>query len=299
MKISNVNLLSKVKAIRTLWGLDLDFSNLNSVQSEIKEIKNQGFSGVEIATGFFNEKYRSDFLKILNEYDLKVVTQIHTNGYPIKSNDLNVHLEDFKFKLEKSMDWNPVLINSHSGTDFWNFEKNIEFFAKANEISEEFFYKNLKQSQNLSICHETHRQRILFNHFNSFEIFKKVPNVKINLDLSHWIVTSERLLSKDTDYFWDELKKYLIENTCMIHARVSSLNNIQVFDPVYCPEYETYFYSIWRDIIKQSKKDTIYIDYEYGPEPYLIKNPLTDKPFTDIKTLVMDQKFRFESFLDI
>jgi hypothetical protein len=61
--------------------------------------------------------------------------------------------------------------------------------------------------------------------------------LKITLDLSHWIVTSERLLDQESDYYWNELESLLIKNTGMIHARISTVNSIQVVDPEYFREY--------------------------------------------------------------
>ena len=287
------NLSSKIRNIKTLWGVNLDFENLSNLRNQMATIK-KSFDGVEIATGFFDEKYKKDFMKILLELDLSVVTQIHTNGYPIKSKDLKVHLDDLKAKLEHSITWNPVLINSHSGTDYWPLEKNIEFFLEANNISEQFLDKS-----KIELFHETHRQRVLFSPFRSFEIMQKVANIKLTLDLSHWIISSERLLCEESDYYWKDLETYLIKNTGLIHARISTTNNIQVVDPEFYKEYEVYFYYFWKKIIENSSRDIIYVDYEYGPDPYLFINPKDNKPIKDITDLVNEQRFKFEKFLKV
>jgi len=148
MKFVTKNFSTKIKNIRTLWGLDLEFQNKSYLREQMLKIK-ENFDGVEIAIGFFDKKYKKDFLKLLNELDLSVVTQIHTNGYPIKSNDLTIHLDDFKAKVEDSLTWNPVLINSHSGTDYWSLKKNIEFFMQANDISDKLLGKN-----KIDLCQE-------------------------------------------------------------------------------------------------------------------------------------------------
>ncbi len=291
MKSKSKNLFSKIKNIRTLWGIELDFQNTKNLNQQIEAIK-ANFDGVEIATGFFDEKYKLDFIKMLKEFDLKIITQIHTNGYPVKSNNINVHLDDFKYKLENSLTWDPVLINSHSGTDYWTLEENIEFFNKANEISE-----NSLKSSNIELFHETHRQRILFNPFTSYQIINKIPNLKLNLDLSHWIVTSERLLNEENDFYWNSLEKILIDNTGLIHARIGTINSIQVVDPIYYKEYEDYYFNIWKKIIENSKRDIIYVDYEYGPYPYLFINPLNNKPIKDLNQVIIEQRKKFEDYM--
>ncbi len=287
------NLSSKIRNIKTLWGVDLDFSNQSNLKKQMAAIK-ESFDGVEIAIGFFDDKYKKDFMKILSELNLSVVTQIHSNGYPIQSNDSKVHLDDLKAKIEQSLTWNPLLINSHSGTDYWTLEKNIEFFLSANEASECLLAKN-----KIELCHETHRQRVLFSPFRSLEILRKVPNIKLTLDLSHWILVSERLLIEETDFYWRELEDYLILNTGLIHARISTTNCIQVVDPNFYRVYESYFYAIWRKVIERSPREVIYVDYEYGPDPYLFVNPKNDKPFKDLAEIVKEQRVKFENFLKI
>ena len=292
MNFPQKNLLSKIKTIKTIWGVNLNFLDKTNLKSQMTEIKNS-FDGIEIATGFFDTKHKDDFLKICKDLNLSIVTQIHTNGYHIKSNDIKVHLDDFKSKLEDSLTWDPVLINSHSGTDYWDKQKNLEFFEKSQEIS-----KNILNDK-VEVCHETHRQRILFNPFSSYQVLKSVPNLSITLDLSHWIVTSERLLNEESDYYWNNLESNLIMNTGMIHARIGTINNIQVVDPEYFKEYEKYYFGIWKKIIENSKKNVIYIDYEYGPEPYLFNNPETGRPFKELPQIINEQKKKFDHYLSI
>lgn len=287
------NLASKIRHIKTLWGVDLKFNNLSYLEKQMVQIK-ESFDGVEIATGFFDETYKKDFLKILSNLNLQIITQIHTNGYPIKSNDPKVHLDDLKAKIDQALSWNPVLINSHSGTDYWPLEKNIDFFLEANEASE-YLLSNSK----IELCHETHRQRVLFSPFRSLEILRKVPNIKLTLDLSHWLVVSERLLNEETDFYWKELEQYLVKNTGLIHARVSTTNNIQVIDPVFFTEFESYFYSVWKKVVENSPREVVYVDYEYGPEPYLFVDPEKNKPFKDLDVIVKEQRFKFEKYLKI
>jgi len=290
MNNAGKKLLSKTKSIRTLWGLDLNFKDTKVLFQQLKSIK-QTFDGIEVATGFFDPNHKSEFIKICKDLNLSIITQIHTNGYPIKSADMDVHLEDFKSKLEDSLTWDPILINSHSGTDYWRLEKNIEFFKNADEITNKIIKSKIE------VCHETHRQRILFNPFVTFEILKIVPNIKLTLDLSHWILTSERLLSEDSEFYWKELQNIFIKNTGLIHGRIGTVNSIQVVDPEYFDNYEKYFYSIWKNIIEHSNRKEIYIDYEYGPEPYLFVNPITGTPFKNLGDVINEQKIKFEKYL--
>ena len=74
------------------------------------------------------------------------------------------------------------LINSHSGCDSWNIDEARTFLRGALAIEEEV---------GVPIVHETHRRRLFWNPFNFRDILKGQPDlidVKINLDVSHWVV---------------------------------------------------------------------------------------------------------------
>ena len=79
------------------------------------------------------------------------------------------------------------MVNSHSGKDSFDKETAVTFFNKCLQIEAGFPFP---------IVHETHRQRIFFNPWITQSIMDEVPGLKINLDLSHFIVVSERLFDE-------------------------------------------------------------------------------------------------------
>lgn len=267
---------------RTLWGVDLNFSNFVEIKSKLLNFKTQGFEGLEIATGFFDNKYKLDFLKLIKELDFKVVTQIHTMGYPITNTKVCDHFDDFKKKIEDSLSWNPSVINSHTGRDDWTSEDNLELFRKISD------YENSIKNKFSNISHETHRQRCLFNPRNSYEIMKNFPNIKYTCDLSHWSVVNSRLCNESTDPNWLEIIDILCKKTLLIHARVSSTEQIQVADPFSHENKENikYYESLWKKIYENSEFQTIHIDPEYGPFPYAILNPVNNMYFVDVDEIV-------------
>jgi hypothetical protein len=275
---------------RTLWGVNLDFKNLVSIKEQLLKFKKQGFNGVELATGFFDYQYKKDFMKILKELDLKVVTQIHTMGYPIINKNVKDHFEDFQKKVEDSLTWEPVLINSHSGRDDWEETEFLEFFNKISEFEKKLAYK--------SISHETHRQRVLFNPQNSYKIMKNC-DIKFTADLSHWVLVCSRLLEEKTDKHWSDILEILSKRTLMIHARVSSSDQIQVIDPFLetNSEYLRYYDKIWRKIFENTLSDTLCIDPEYGPSPYAILHPKTNDYILDLDEVVFKSLIHLKKLL--
>jgi hypothetical protein len=268
----------KIIFYRTLWGVDLNFSNFSEIKKQLLNFKSQGFGGLEIATGFFDNKYKLDFLKLIKELNFNVVTQIHTMGYPITNTKVSDHFDDFKRKVEDSLSWSPSIINSHTGRDDWNKDENLELFRKISDF--EISIKN----DFSNISHETHRQRCLFNPSNSYEIMKNFPNIKYTCDLSHWNVVNSRLCNELTDRNWREIIEILHKKTLLIHARVSSTEQIQVADPFSQDNIENreYYDNLWKKIYENSEFETVHIDPEYGPFPYAILNPSNQKYLVDV-----------------
>jgi hypothetical protein len=162
------------------------------------------------------------------------------------------------------------VINSHTGRDDWSQSENLELFAKISE-----YEKSIKKEFN-NISHETHRQRVMFNPMNAYVIMKNFPSVKYTADLSHWNVVNSRLCNEETDPNWKEIINSLNKKTILIHARVSSTEQIQVADPFSEENKDNreYYENIWKNIVKESDAKVIHVDPEYGPAPYAILNPV-------------------------
>ena len=81
------------------------------------------------------------------------------------------------------------MINAHSGCDYWSVEESRNYLKGALKIE-----KELK----IPIAHETHRRRLFWNPFNFRDILKGqkgLADVKVTLDISHWIVCLERIFA--------------------------------------------------------------------------------------------------------
>jgi hypothetical protein len=260
--------MKQVNFIRTLWGVNIDFTNLNSIRSVLQNFKIEGFNGIEVATGFFDYKYKSDFNKIRKELNLKLIIQIHTLGYPVPKSKPQQHLDDFKKKIEDAIQWDPDMINTHDGRDDWALADSMNYFTKVSE-----YEKSLKIL--VPIVHETHRQRIFNNHKITYDILKSCHGILINADISHWIVSAERLLNEDTDGGWKEILELLCRRTGLIHARVATPNQIQVIDPESedNKENKKYFHDLWLKIYNECDSKSLNVTLEYGPNPYAINYP--------------------------
>ncbi len=166
----------------------------------------------------------------------------------------------------------PLFINSHTGRDYWEKEKNIELIRIADRIQEK---------ENIKIFHETHRKHFLFSTLTAKQYFNILPDLKITIDLSHWTCVSETMLEDQK-----EILELGIKRAEHIHARVGFEEGPQVSDPR-AKEWEVYleiFTGWWQRIVdkfKNEQREYLTITPEFGPVPYTQTIPFSNKPVSD------------------
>lgn len=85
--------------------------------------------------------------------------------------------------------FSPVLrVNAHSGSDSWTEDEGAAFLARA-----------LGAAVRLGgalppVSHETHRARVLCCPFATARLLRRLPQLRLTSDFSHWVVKAERLL---------------------------------------------------------------------------------------------------------
>jgi hypothetical protein len=130
-----------------------------------------------------------------------------------------------------------ILINSHSGLDSFSERESRAFFKAALEIEKE---------EDVMVCHETHRGRILYNPWITRDMCLAFPELKLtgkssavslfhlsSADLSHWCVIAERVFDKNSGYDdgWEDILDLVADHCRHIHARVGYAQGPQVPDP--------------------------------------------------------------------
>lgn len=250
----------KLHLYRPLWGIAEPLAQF------LPRIKALGYSGVEATPIHYTDK--EEFRNLLVEHGLGLIAQIHTSGYTVRE-----HLDSFRNQIEASLKFSPVLINSHSGADRFSSEDSIQFFQGAVEI---------ENAVGITITHETHRGRILFNPWITQFVLEKVPEVKLCADFSHWVCVCERLLQTETEFL---LKAAL--HTSYLHARVGYEQGPQVTDPR-APEYAAHLeaHEHWWDFVWEAQHqrglEISPLAPEFGPSPYLHTIPYTNQPIANL-----------------
>jgi hypothetical protein len=203
----------------------------------------------------------------LKKFDMKVIFLCGTNSnLPFEES-----LEEYKIYLKKAIDQKPLAINSHTGSDFLSFEQNMAFISAAN---------NLSKASDIPIYHETHRGRFSYSLPETNKYLNHNYNLKLTLDISHWMVVHESLLINKEDL----LEKVILKSD-HIHARVGFEEGPQVNNPS-APEWKSTLnrhLDIWESVIqkKWNKKQIATITTEFGPPNYMPTMPFTNKPLSD------------------
>jgi hypothetical protein len=248
----------KILFFQTDWGNQLPMDGF------LAKVKADGYDGVEVWMPGSQEA-KSQLKQGLEKHRLKVIFLHGTNnGLPYQES-----LEAYKNGLEEILKWNPVKVNSHTGNDFWTLEQNLAFLEAGEKIAAE---------AGIPLVHETHRARFSYTLPATLEMLEDFPGLKLTLDISHWMVVHERLISQE-----DPFLQRILPAVQHIHARVGFAEGPQINNPA-APEWADALgvhLDIWEKIIRDSKEGVLTITTEFGPPPYLPTVPFTNEPIAD------------------
>ena len=255
----------KLELYRTLWGTKGSYAAI------AKESREAGFDGIETRV-LDNLELAQELKSSLKKNKLKLIAEISTAGdysSPDRMASVEDHVKSLERLLEISLPLNPEFINCMGGIDSWTDVQNFEFFERCLEVERRY---------KITICHETHRGRSLFNPWVTRKIVETFPEIKLTCDFSHWCVVCERLLDRE-----DDALELIAGHAHHIHARVGYAEGPQVPHPA-APEYrkELEAYQEWWQLIWESQTARGYsrttLNPEFGADGYLHKLPFTDTP---------------------
>lgn len=252
----------KIKYLCTIWGM-----HKPTIEENLSLIRNAGFEGVEMKVPV--DKTERNILKsLLKEMELDLVSQVRAEGATVKD-----QIESFQIELNRVVEFNPLLVNVHSGKDFWALKNNLEVITNIEKISNNYGIK---------IVHETHRARATFCTTATMELIKTLPTIRFTADFSHWCCVHNSLLQDQCDSV-----NNLIKRSDYIHARVGSAVTPQVTDPR-APEWKNcveVHIKWWKDIVdfhKNSNSEVLPICSEFGPPEYMATIPFIQKPVANL-----------------
>ncbi|WP_296188083.1 sugar phosphate isomerase/epimerase family protein [Pseudomonas sp. UBA1879] len=261
----------KLEIFRTMWGYTA------SKAQALDELLEAGFDGMEARLPLTPVE-RAEFGAFLRANHLPYIATVFTayDVLPEQSATLAEHLTDLEKKLAWSSELSPRFVNVLAGNDRWQLPQQVEFFGQALELAH-------KHGQ--AVTFETHRARSLFNPWVTLELIRQLPDLRFTSDISHWIVTCERLLDDPED----DLSAF-VERVHHIQARVGYDQGPQVPHPA-APEraaelafHQDHWEAIWKSQQARGYQVTT-LTPEFGADGYLHHLPFTNVPVADLWSL--------------
>lgn len=251
-----------LKILATNWGFN------GNTDEFCAAARKEGYDGIEIWWPV-EAKDQQELFDALKKHSLEVGFLV--GGY---QPDWKQHLQTFKENSNaaaRNSVQRPLYINCHSGRDHFSVEQNSAFIEHTNALAKE---------TGVTICHETHRSRILFAAHITRQYIEKYPALKLTFDVSHWCNVHESLLADQA-----ETVAIALERVEHIHARIGHPEGPQVNDPR-APEWEAtvkQHFDWWDTVMDRKKKTggTMTILTEFGPPDYMPTLPYTRQPLAD------------------
>jgi sugar phosphate isomerase/epimerase len=243
------------------WG-----SEAQSWDDFMTAVKAAGYDGVEY--GIPATATSGDLDEVWNKaerHGLRMIAQ-HYDTYDA---NYSRHCEAYQGWLEKLKPYPVVKIDSQTGKDFFTLEQNSALIGLAARFTEE---------TGVVVYHETHRNKFPFAAHVTKIYLQELPDLKITLDVSHWVNVAESFLEDQP-----EAMSLAIQRTGHIHARVGYPEGPQVPDPR-APEWQQALQvhlNWWDQVVRRHHReglDQLTITPEFGPYPYLVELPFTRQP---------------------
>jgi sugar phosphate isomerase/epimerase len=233
----------------------------------IIKVKEAGYDGIDTWMPA-DVRERKKLISLLDEYKLCIVAHQHQAF----GSTIEEYCKSFEYYLSLSMECGPLLINSHSGRDYFTRKQQLMVI----DVAEEFSAKN-----NITVTHETHRGRIGYSPYNAMDLFQARPEMRITADFSHWTCVTESFLEHSPEIIQEAIKR-----TRHIHARVGYTQGPQIPDPrlVAWKEPVDFFVKIWEEIVvflKLQKEKIVTTTPEFGPPPYMWTKTENGEPLSD------------------
>jgi sugar phosphate isomerase/epimerase len=255
----------KIKFYAPRWGAeDIKWPDFAS------KVVAEGYDGVEVYP-LLSTHEKHDLLASLedNGLDLALMHTEQSDGSNFELYKQALTINMYALAEYQTAGLKPQFINSHTGREYYSTDQMAECFAICDQISAE---------TGIRIIHETHRNKWSFAAHTTYRMLQQFPNVRLALDLSHWVCVSESYLE---DQY--EAIELALRRADHIHARVGHLEGPQVTDPrapenADALEKHLQWWDRWIAIQKQKGAEICTITPEFGPYPYMSYKCFTNEP---------------------
>jgi sugar phosphate isomerase/epimerase len=205
---------------------------------------------------------------VLRDYDLDLIAQYHDVVLP----DWQAQKQVYERGLRRLAAAQPLLINVHTGKDYFAYEQNAALIELAASVA---------RDTGVRILHETHRGRFSFAAHVTRAYLEAIEDLTLTLDLSHWCNVAESLLEDQA-----EAVELALSRCGYVHARVGFTQGPQITDPR-APEWQAtveHHLRWWDRVLDYASQrgDAVFpMAPEFGPFPYLQHLPFTQMPLAN------------------
>jgi len=252
----------EIKILAPLWGHESQ-----DITTFCHRIKEAGYDGIDTWIPD-DATVQKKLFDALQKEELLLISHQHQ----ARGADFGAFKQSFREYLQFTAQGSPILMNCHTGKDYFSFQQNLELI----DIATEFTART-----GLMVAHETHRGRVGFHPAEMQGYFNARPELVITADLSHWVCTTESFLEN-----FQGTVEEAIARTRHIHARVGFEEGPQIPDPR-APEWKhalDHFFGWWDKMVegrRQAGQRVLTFTTEFGPVPYLPTIPFKNVPVAD------------------
>lgn len=238
-----------------------------------KQVKSDGFAGVEVFP-LGDMAKNDDMVAILEDNNLSyILLHAEMQEGPCFDRYLDA-LERNLYTLLSYQNANakPRFIVSQTGREYHTRGQMEMCFELCDRIANE---------SSIPIIHETHRNKWSYAAHVVKDYLLAFPQLKLALDISHWVCVSESFLEDQ-----QEAVELAIKHAKHIHARVGHTQGPQVTDPratenQVALNHHLNWWDKWVSYHKAVGNERLTITPEFGPYPYMPYIPNTTAPIGD------------------
>ena len=172
---------------RTLWG------NTQPLDTYLAKLRDRGYVGVETGLLFLDDAQKAQLPDLLRLHELNLVLAVITFGCTHGPTSVAEHVESYQKQVEESLQFpvRPEKINVQGGVDAWREQERDSFYQQILAWEQSYLIPTYGP---ITIVHETHRSKCFFTPWTTAQTLRKFPALRVNCDLSHWVLVCERFL---------------------------------------------------------------------------------------------------------
>ncbi|OEZ90775.1 xylose isomerase-like TIM barrel [Janthinobacterium sp. HH106] len=234
----------------------------------IDMVAEAGFDGIEMSLPL-DAALREEWTGRIADAGLELIAAQWETVFHV---DFELHRAALAELLENACLARPVLVNTHTGKDYYTQAQNAALIDLAAAIS---------AKHGVPIVHELHRSRFSGHPMLLLPYLQQYPELPLTADLSHWCCACESLLEDQPHTLAQVLP--LVRH---VHARVGHAQGPQVADfraPEAKPALDAHL--AWWDAIVALRRaagaERMTFTPEFGPAPYTQTLPYTQQPVSD------------------